>query len=358
MADAFVIGGDGVSLFASVGIMMPLASRQEDVSDPLKESDLRDRLMQDLGLSDTADSDEEEWAPDPTIALKLDGFREPLKDSELQDRLMKDLGLSDSDEEEWVPKTKLATLESEEEERHFKSQFDSKDSDEEEWIPSSEGEEEEEWRPKSRVDYKESDEEEWVSGASSDTSESDEEEWAPESQTDPVVRVSLRRRRHTDDRRHTRRSTKEWQSHPVVNSANSHEPLPVKCIEDHGDDKGCLHQGCGSQPKLNGRCPAHSVKCSKLGCRKVVLRGGKCFSHCRLAVCSYPECMNFVRDATMCFKHRDKEDKEARDIPGSKKSCVSNVSPVKSLGLLNTASLMSTGTQRDITVTGTGRAIA
>ncbi|KAE8880084.1 hypothetical protein PF003_g35866 [Phytophthora fragariae] len=163
MADAFVIGGDGVSLFASVGIMMPLASRQEDVSDPLKESDLRDRLMQDLGLSDTADSDEEEWAPDPTIALKLDGFREPLKDSELQDRLMKDLGLSDSDEEEWVPKTKLATLESEEEERHFKSQFDSKDSDEEEWIPSSEGEEEEEWRPKSRVDYKESDEEEWVS---------------------------------------------------------------------------------------------------------------------------------------------------------------------------------------------------
>ncbi|KAE8975194.1 hypothetical protein PF002_g26688 [Phytophthora fragariae] len=164
MADAFVIGGDGVSLFASVGIMMPLASRQEDVSDPLKESDLRDRLMQDLGLSDTADSDEEEWAPDPTIALKLDGFREPLKDSELQDRLMKDLGLSDSDEEEWVPKTKLATLESEEEERHFKSQFDSKDSDEEEWIPSSEGEEEEEWRPKSRVDYKESDEEEWVSG--------------------------------------------------------------------------------------------------------------------------------------------------------------------------------------------------
>ncbi|KAE9288963.1 hypothetical protein PF008_g26003 [Phytophthora fragariae] len=99
MADAFVIGGDGVSLFASVGIMMPLASRQEDVSDPLKESDLRDRLMQDLGLSDTADSDEEEWAPDPTIALKLDGFREPLKDSELQDRLMKDLGLSDSDEE-------------------------------------------------------------------------------------------------------------------------------------------------------------------------------------------------------------------------------------------------------------------
>ncbi|KAE8997333.1 hypothetical protein PR002_g19061 [Phytophthora rubi] len=188
MADAFVIGGDGVSLFASVGIMMPLASRQEDVSDPLKESDLRDRLMQDLGLSDTADSDEEEWAPDPTIALKLDGFREPLKDSELQDRLMKDLGLSDSDEEEWVPNTKLAALESEEEEWHFKSQFDSKDIDEEEWVPSSEGEEEEEWRPKSRVDYKESDEEEWVSGASSDTSESDEEEWAPESQTDPVVR--------------------------------------------------------------------------------------------------------------------------------------------------------------------------
>ncbi|GMF22776.1 unnamed protein product [Phytophthora fragariaefolia] len=403
MTEAFTIG-DGVPVFASIGAVVHFANTQAGYKKLLTTSELYDRLMKDLGPSDTSESDEEEWFPNVRRAQiekqewrpksqynAKGGERVPnLKPTAWEDKV-KDWppksDTKDSDEEERAPGALRDTSASDEEEwtavvtpltsaqdrlkepykvsglnnRLMKdlSLYDAAESDEEEWCPQSlcgrkRGVEKESdpisnlapweskeknWYPKYRFDTQDSDEEEWTPDAPRNLSESDEEEWIPESQIGVVVDTAPSALTKGG---WSRRITQQWRPHPVDNLASSAEYSRTGGIKLRGGDSSCIYPGCNLPVKLKGRCETHGVKCSKLSCRKFVLRKGKCFTHCRLNICSVFECYNSVRDSATCFEHSNSRHPTiGRGMSGTKESCVSNVSPVKPLAMLDTAKTKS-----------------
>ncbi|KAG7380156.1 hypothetical protein PHYPSEUDO_007668 [Phytophthora pseudosyringae] len=94
MGDTFVFGAGDAS-FGSMGIMMPIALVQDASAATSKAPDLHEQLMNDLGKSDTSESDEEECVSTSTLAdFESDGEEECRPKSQF---------VTKESDEEWVP---------------------------------------------------------------------------------------------------------------------------------------------------------------------------------------------------------------------------------------------------------------